>query len=127
MHELAIAEGVLAVALDHARGRPVKRVHLRVGHLRQVVPSALLFSFELVARDTPADGAVLEIDEVPAAGTCRRCGAESDLPAFPFACGACGAFDVRITRGEELQVEWLEVDEEEAEIGVGHDRNTARM
>ena len=49
MHELAIAESIVQIASRHAKGRRVTKVQLKVGHLRQVVPSALAFSFELVA------------------------------------------------------------------------------
>lgn len=35
MHELSLAEAVLDVAIRHARGRPVHKVEVRVGHLRQ--------------------------------------------------------------------------------------------
>jgi hydrogenase nickel incorporation protein HypA/HybF len=110
MHELSIADSVLQVALSQAAGRPIARVGLSVGHLRQVVPQALRFSFELVARDTPADGATLEIEEIPAAGSCRACGAESQMSEFPLHCAACGGLDVTVIRGEELQVEWLDIE-----------------
>jgi hydrogenase nickel incorporation protein HypA/HybF len=105
---------VIRIASDHARGRPVRAVFVRVGHLRQVVPSALAFSFELAAAGTPVDGARLELEHVPAAGACRACGRESELPRFPLACPACGSLDVELLRGEELQVDALEIDEEMA-------------
>ena len=41
MHELSIAQAIVAIVSRHARGRKVHRVELKVGHLRQVVPSAL--------------------------------------------------------------------------------------
>jgi hydrogenase nickel incorporation protein HypA/HybF len=111
MHELSIAEGVLEVTLRHARGRRVAAVDLQVGHLRQVVPSALEFAFELVAKGTPAEGAELRMEVVPAAGRCRSCGGETALPGFPLACGSCGGLDVEVTRGEELRVESLDLEE----------------
>ena len=111
MHELSIAEAVVAIAAEHARDRQVAKVELKVGHLRQVVPSALEFSFELVAKDTPVEGAELEIEEVPAAGVCRACGAESVLADFPLSCEACGGFDLEVIRGEELLVESLELED----------------
>jgi hydrogenase nickel incorporation protein HypA/HybF len=112
MHELSIAEAVVEVASRHARGRKVAVVELKVGHLRQVVPSALEFAFELVAQGSVVEGAQLRIEEIAAAGDCRDCGAETPLLEFPLACRRCGSFDVEVTRGEELLVDSLELHEE---------------
>ena len=46
MHELAIADAIVRIAERHTDGRAVAAVHVRVGALRQVVPSALSFAFE---------------------------------------------------------------------------------
>ncbi len=111
MHELSIAESVVQIASRHANGRRVTRVQLKIGHLRQVVPSALAFGIELVAEGTPVEGAKLEIEDVPATGLCRGCGAESRLESFPLQCEACGGFDLELLEGEELYVEYLELEE----------------
>ena len=92
------------------------RVQLKVGHLRQVVPSALSFSFELVAQGTSVEGATLDIEAVPAIGECRQCGARTRLENFPLQCGACGAFNPLVVAGEELIVETLDL--EEANVGT---------
>ena len=112
MHELSIAEAVFEIASRHAAGRRVAVVELQVGHLRQVVPSALHFAFELVAADSPLAGARLEIEDVPVRGICRGCGAEGALPELPLACGRCGGLDVDVTQGEELLVAALELEED---------------
>jgi len=111
MHELSIAESIVRIADRHAAGRPVTAVTVKVGHLRQVVPTALEFAFALVAEGTAVEGAALVLADVPAAGLCRACGARSEFDAFPFACGGCGGFDIELTQGEELQVESLELEE----------------
>ena len=111
MHELSIAESVVRVASRHAEGRRVTKVYLKVGHLRQVVPSALAFSFELVAHGTPAEGAELEMQQVPATGVCKECGEETRLVTFPLVCDSCGSQDLKIIEGEELLVESLELEE----------------
>jgi hydrogenase nickel incorporation protein HypA/HybF len=111
MHELSIAEAVMAIVERHARGRKVETVELKVGHLRQVVPSALEFAFQLVSEGTVAEGAVLEMEVVPAAGECRSCKAWTPLPGFPLVCASCGGFDVEVTEGEELFVDSLELEE----------------
>ena len=112
MHELAIADSVVRIADRHADGRQVKKVYLKVGHLRQVVPSALTFSFDLVAQGTSVEGAELALEEVPAKGKCRACGAESQLKSFPLQCAACRSLDLEIVAGEELYVESLEMEED---------------
>jgi hydrogenase nickel incorporation protein HypA/HybF len=111
LHELAIADSVVQVASRHANGRRVTKVYLKVGHLRQVVPSALAFSFELVAQGTPVEGAELEMEEIPATGRCRKCKAESRLQSFPLQCAACESLDLELIAGEELYVASLEMEE----------------
>ena len=113
MHELSIAESVVRVAIRHAHGRCVTSVAVKAGHLRQVVPSALELAFELVAQGTVVEGATLEIEAVPAAGICRDCGFESEQDGFPLHCPRCGGLDIEVTRGEELLVDLLELEEME--------------
>jgi hydrogenase nickel incorporation protein HypA/HybF len=112
MHELAIAESVASIVREHASGRRVAKVELKVGHLRQVVPSALTFSFELVVAGTELDGAQLAIEPIPAVVRCPGCGAETQVDGFPLACGACGGLATHVVRGNELYVEALELAEE---------------
>jgi hydrogenase nickel incorporation protein HypA/HybF len=111
VHELALAESVVRIASEHARGRAVTKVEVKVGRLRQVVPSALTFAFELVAEGTPVEGAELEIVDVPAGVRCRACGGEGEATQFPLSCSRCGGLDVEVIRGEELHVESLELEE----------------
>ena len=111
MHEMAIAESIVDVVEREAAGRPVHRIGLIVGHLRQVVPSALAFNFDLVTTGTIAEGAELELEHVPAAGVCSDCGEETEMESFPLACAGCGSVDVEVIRGEELRVDWLELGE----------------
>jgi hydrogenase nickel incorporation protein HypA/HybF len=113
MHELSIADAIVAIACEHADGRRVARVEVTIGALRQVVPKALAFAFDLVATGTPVEGAELVIDEVEARVTCRSCEAESVVPEFPLACVLCGSVDVDVVGGEELHVEALELEERE--------------
>jgi hydrogenase nickel incorporation protein HypA/HybF len=112
VHELAIADSVVRIACAHAAGRKIAAVELKVGHLRQVVPSALEFSFGLVAEGTEAEGAELRIEVVPAAGRCRACGADTALPELPLRCARCGGLDLDVLQGEELLVDSLEIEQQ---------------
>lgn len=64
MHEMGLAEGILAVCLPIAGDRPVVRVAVSVGQQQAVSADALEFSFQLIADGTPATGAALEVRSV---------------------------------------------------------------
>jgi hydrogenase nickel incorporation protein HypA/HybF len=111
MHELALADAIVQTCCRHAGGRDVAKVELKVGRLRQVVPDALAFAFELVAQGTPAEGAELELVEVPVRIACRMCGNETEVESFPLACAHCGDLDVVVVAGEEFHIEALEIED----------------
>ena len=117
MHELSVAEAIVSIACRHAGERRVTKVDVKVGHLRQVVPTALEFAFELVAHGTLVEGAEMELEVVPAEGRCRECGAESRLDGFPLACAKCGGLNIEVIAGEELLVDELELEEAFATSG----------
>ena len=89
----------------------MRKVELRVGNLRQVVPSALEFAFELLSNGTALEGAELVIEDVPARGRCRVCAVETTMRSFPLQCSACGGLDLEVIAGEELLVDALELEE----------------
>ncbi|HWD85042.1 MAG TPA: hydrogenase maturation nickel metallochaperone HypA [Solirubrobacteraceae bacterium] len=111
MHELSLSSAIIDTAVKHADGRKVTLVNLRVGQLRQVIPETLHFYFQFVARGTLCDGARLEQEVIEPWLRCERCEREwpIDLPAFR--CPGCGASQVRIVRGNEFEVESIEVEE----------------
>jgi hydrogenase nickel incorporation protein HypA/HybF len=104
MHELSLSDAIRATALKHAEGRAVQQVTVRIGHLRQVVPEALMFSWKLVTESTEFDETELVIEEVPAVVVCVQCGQHTTLGAPILACGACESFDVKLLSGEEFLV-----------------------
>lgn len=110
MHELSLAEGILAVVLDVAEDQRVQRVRLRVGELQAVVPDSLQFSFALLSAETEAAGASLEIKPVRALARCGRCGTRRSLADSAVACRRCGATDPRIISGDELIVDAIELE-----------------
>jgi hydrogenase nickel incorporation protein HypA/HybF len=112
VHELSLAGAVIDTVERHAAGRRVTAVHLRVGHLRQVVPASLAFYFEHVARGTVCEGARLEQEVVPAAMRCHA-GHEWSLDEPVFRCPACGSADAEVVSGDEFLVESIDVVEQE--------------
>ncbi|MDJ0589423.1 MAG: hydrogenase maturation nickel metallochaperone HypA [Pleurocapsa sp. MO_226.B13] len=111
MHELGITENIVAIAIEHAQGLPVKEVTLEIGQLTAVMPEAIRFCFDVCCRDTLLAGANLNIVEVPGIARCRHCGTETPLTQ-PFGiCDRCGSIELEIIQGEELKITEMEVEE----------------
>ena len=114
MHELSVSSAIVDTAVRHAAGRRVTAVHVRLGRLRQVVPSSLAFYWSLVTRETVCEGSTLEQEVVPAVVRCPACALEWEISQPYFRCRSCGSGDVVVVTGEELEVESIEVEEESA-------------
>jgi hydrogenase nickel incorporation protein HypA/HybF len=108
VHELALAQDVLDIAIEAGGGARVRRIVREIGTLSAVLPDAMRFCFDLVARDTAAAGARLDIIETPGRGRCRRCGAEVVMER-PIAACACGAIELDWLAGQELRLREVEV------------------
>ena len=68
MHELSIAMSLAEMVEEHLAADPdaaVTAVDIRIGALSSVVPEALEFAWEPVARGTRLQGSVLRIERQP--------------------------------------------------------------
>lgn len=109
MHELSLCRAIADTVRDHAAGRDVSRVTVRIGHFRQVVPTTLEFCWEMVTEGTDLAGCSLAIDHVAAAVVCRTCEARTQLDWPVLVCGACGGREVELVSGEEFLVASIDV------------------
>jgi hydrogenase nickel incorporation protein HypA/HybF len=110
MHELGITRNIVSIVEEAARGRRVRRVTLDVGKLAGVIPDALVFCFDVVAKGTALEGARLDINEIAGRCRCRDCGREFETATLYQAC-ACGSHRVERLAGEELKIREMEVEE----------------
>lgn len=113
MHEMSLAEGVLQIVEDTARrenaGR-VKLVVLEIGRLSSVEPEAIRFCFEAVTHGSVAQGAALEILDVPGAGWCMLCAETVPMEDRYGGCPKCGSYQVQATGGTEMRVKEIEIE-----------------
>lgn len=111
MHEVSIVEGLIGIIEDAAMKNGISKVSevsLRIGAMRQVVPDALVFAFEVLGKGTVADGAAISIKEVPTRARCRECAMEFMVEDFCFICTSCDSGDVEVVEGKELYIDSLE-------------------
>lgn len=110
MHELSICDSIARAVIQHAGGRKVRSIRLRVGALRQIVPDTLEFCWSLAARDPLLKESKLDIALVPAEVECVECGTRHSLSQFVLQCPTCQGL-VSVVSGEELFVDSIDVDD----------------
>lgn len=113
MHEMSLCEGVLQILEDHAVSQgfsQVKTVWLEIGALSGVDPEAMRFGFDVVMKGTLADGAALEIIDLPGTAWCMQCGKSVAVKSRFDACPDCGSYQLQVTGGEEMRIKELEVE-----------------
>jgi len=112
MHEISIAESIIEIAEATAREQNsshIQAIKIRLGQFTTIAREALEFAFEVVRQGTLADRARLEIEIVPMVLHCVLCGPIDDpLRELCLICPQCG-LPLKIVSGEELQVEYIEV------------------
>lgn len=113
LHEMALAQGILDIALKNAaqhRAERIGRIKLLVGKMTHVEPESLKFCFGALAAGTIAAEAVVDIEIMPLIGRCCDCGDEFSIEGYCFICPKCKSTAVEIISGRELTVEHLEVE-----------------
>lgn len=102
---------VLAEA-EKAKARKVVKVSLKIGDLAGIFPDSLSFCFDLLAKDTIAEGAALIIEKVPLRGYCPHCNKVFLIKDNQYLCQHCGNLKIELTTGRELQINHLEIEDE---------------
>ena len=113
MHELAVTQSILDICLRHAEQANARRIidiNLVIGQFSSIVDDSVQFYWDIVAEDTIAQGAVLRFHRIPGEMTCGTCGHKFQPNDETFVCPICSSPKVRITKGEEFQVESIEVE-----------------
>ena len=115
MHEASLMKNLLSIVDRASRaegGGPVRVVHLKIGDMAGVNADALRFAFEVMAKDSAAADAVLEIEKVPLNCRCTACGARMSPDDFVFICSACGSGELDILTGREMEIDYILVGED---------------
>lgn len=121
MHEMSIAQSLLTIILDESAKHSitqVRQVNLQVGAMAAIVPESLTFCFELLSRETLAEGATLAIEEIPVVARCGDCDLNYQVENQVFLCPRCGMPSLELVSGRELSVVSIE-----GETGEGDGSN----
>ncbi len=113
MHELAVTESILEIALRHASRVNAQRIttlNLVIGQMASVVDDSIQFYWDMIAKGTLAEGANLNFTRLPAEFTCKNCQAKFAPVDSDFNCPACGSSSVILTSGSEFFLDSIEIE-----------------
>jgi hydrogenase nickel incorporation protein HypA/HybF len=113
LHELSVAQSLLDIALRHAKQADATRItdlHLLIGDLASIVDDSLQFHWDMISQGTLAEGAQLHFQRIPTELRCDECGHTYQPGRGELVCPSCAGVRVRVVRGEEFQLESIEVE-----------------
>ena len=113
MHELAVTQRVLDIALEKAKEAHANRItiiNLVIGEMSSIVDDCLQFYFDFLSEDSIASDAKLSFKRVPIQMRCRQCGHSFTLNSPPWECPQCNQWDVEVQTGQELYIDSIEVE-----------------
>ncbi|GAB4546102.1 MAG: hydrogenase maturation nickel metallochaperone HypA [Anaerolineales bacterium] len=113
MHELAVTQSILEIALRHAEqagARRVTDINLLIGEFASIVDNSVSFYWEIVSEGTLASGARLNFERIPGEMTCGDCGESFHPSSDTFQCPACASSFVNISKGDEFRVDSIDVE-----------------
>ena len=115
MHELAVTESVLKIAIEHAEQAGAERitsVTLVIGDMSSFVDDSIQFYFDLLTPGTLAEGAQLHFKRIAIQFRCRSCGEEFELQGRDWTCPKCSALGGTVIAGKEFYIESIIVKSE---------------
>lgn len=116
MHEITLCQRALEIIEQqaaHHGARRVTGVWLEVGAFSCVESSAMEFCFELVCRETIAEGCQLHLSQQQAECWCPECQQYVTLLSSKVKnCPRCQCTRLRISGDESLQIKRLEIEQE---------------
>ena len=113
MHELPVTESILEIALRHAKKADAKRItnlYLVIGQLASIVDDSVQFYWDIVSKDTIAEGATLHFRRIPATLICLVCNHQYTLNDKGLECPNCNSQRVKVQTGEEFYMEAIDVE-----------------
>ncbi len=113
MHEYAVTKSIIDITVKEAEQVEAKRItaiRLVIGELSTIVDESVSMYFDIIAKDTLAEGARLFFRRIPAQFKCSSCGNIYDKRGSIFDCPQCGSAGVPTGVGKEFYIESIDVE-----------------
>lgn len=114
MHELPVTESILRIALKHAEAAGAKQVteiYLVIGDLASIIDDSVRFYWDIVSKDTAAEGADLTFRRIKAELVCLECDQRFHPDGKIYNCPTCEGHRVKVIAGDDFSVEAIQVED----------------
>jgi hydrogenase nickel incorporation protein HypA/HybF len=114
MHELAVTQHILDIALHRAEANQAARItaiYLVIGQMASIVDDCVQFYWDIISQDTLAQGAALHFERIPARLHCETCHRSYLLNESQLICPFCGGSAVTLMTGDEFYIDSIEVEQ----------------
>ncbi len=128
MHELSIATSILEAVQKEAVARPgavIVKVAVRIGELAGVDTDSLMFGWEAITKETEWEQVRLEIEACAWINRCSSCANEFRVTDYQTQCPKCGEHATKLVSGDELDIAYLEVEEDGIAVSGSGEKNVA--
>jgi hydrogenase nickel incorporation protein HypA/HybF len=113
MHELSVTESLLEIALKHAQNAKathITDIYLVIGQLASIVDDSVQFYWDIISKDTIAEGAELHFKRLPTEFLCKICNHHYKPIEKDLSCPMCSSTKIDILTGREFFVESIEIE-----------------
>ncbi len=113
MHELAVTQSILEIAVRHAEGQKATRItdlFIVMGDWSSSVDDSVQFYWDMISENTIAQGAKLHFKRIPVEITCRDCSHTYAPSSRELLCPKCQSTRIKVKTGEEFFLEAIEIE-----------------
>jgi len=113
MHEMTIAMNIVDIVCKQAneeKAHKINSVELEIGSLSGIMIDSLKFCFETACKNTIANRAELNINEIEAMAFCKSCEKEFKIESDFSPCPTCKNFNYEMKKGKELSIKSFNID-----------------
>ena len=113
MHELSITENILTIAVKHAnkaQANQITNIYLVIGKLSSIVDDSVQFYWDLISKNTKAEGASLHFRRLPIIIKCNQCSHTYSPQGTDMVCPKCNSEKIIIVQGDEFYLEAIDID-----------------
>lgn len=112
LHEIGVTESIVAVSIKHARSNKAKKiikVNVALGEASGMLEHCIEFYWDLVTKDTEAEGSKVEFRKIALKAECGSCENTWNPSKMEMVCPKCGKSNGTIKEGAGISIDSIEV------------------